>query len=118
VEDLKPALYDRDPDVRHFVGQLLVSLGAMEPDATPAAEAGQDSVASMEKRRKLASSLFLAILCDSDRDLRQAAAEALGRLGERRAESGLVRALRDSDADVRSAAERALQALAGARALA
>jgi HEAT repeat protein len=55
-------------------------------------------------------------LCDSDRDLRQAAAEALGRLGERRAESGLVRALRDPDADVRSAAERALQVVAIARA--
>jgi HEAT repeat protein len=70
----------------------------------------------MEKRRKLAVSLFLAILCDPDRDLRQAAAEALGRLGERRAESGLVRARRDPDADVRSAVERALQALVGARA--
>ena len=33
VEELKPALYDRDPDVRHFVSHLLVSLGAMEPEA-------------------------------------------------------------------------------------
>jgi len=115
VEDLKPALYDRDPDVRHFVGQLLVSLGAMEPEPAPEAEAGPDSFASMEKRRKLAVSLFLAILCDRDRDLRQAAAEALGRLGERRAEPGLLRAARDPDADVRLAAEGALQSLAAAR---
>jgi HEAT repeat protein len=70
----------------------------------------------MEKRRKLAVSLFLAILCDPDRDLRQAAAEALGRLGERRAEPALARTLRDPDAVVRSAAEQALQALAEARA--
>jgi HEAT repeat protein len=70
----------------------------------------------VEKRRKLAASLFLAILCDSDRDLRQAAAEALGRLGERRAEPALSRTLRDPDAGVRLAAERALQGLAKARA--
>jgi HEAT repeat protein len=116
VEELKPALYDRNPDVRHFVGQLLVSLGAMEPEASPEpATIEEVSASSMEKRRKLAVSLFLAILCDADRDLRQAAAEALGRLGERRAEPALARALRDSDAVVRSAAEQALQALAEAR---
>jgi HEAT repeat protein len=115
VEELKPALYDRDPDVRHFVGQLLVSLGVMEPEAAAEPEEPEVSVASQEKRRKLAMSLFLAILCDADRDLRQAAAEALGRLGARRAESALVRTLRDPDADVRSAAERALQAIAVAR---
>jgi HEAT repeat protein len=115
VEELKPALYDRDPDVRRFVGQLLVSLGAAEPEAT-AETAGTDmSASTLEKRRKLAVSLFLAILCDADRDLRQAAAEALGRLGERRAESALVRALRDPDAVVRSAAEHALLALAAPR---
>jgi HEAT repeat protein len=116
VEDLKPSLYDRDPDVRRFVGQLLVSLGAVEPEvgADPVPEAM--SASSLEKRRKLAVSLFLAILCDRDRDLRQAAADALGRLAERRAEPALARALRDSDTAVRAAAERALQAIKGAQA--
>jgi HEAT repeat protein len=112
VEELKPALYDRDPDVRHVVGQLLVSLGEVEPALSMEPAAAEVSASALEKRRKLAVSLFLAILCDADRDLRQAAAEALGRLGERRAESGLTRALRDPDAAVRSAAERGLQALA------
>ena len=112
VEELKPALYDRDPNVRHFVGQLLVSLGAVEPEAAPEPDTADMSASTAEKRRKLAASLFLAILCDPDRDLRQAAAEALGRLRERRAEPALVRALRDSDAAVKSAAEQALQALA------
>jgi HEAT repeat protein len=116
VEELKPALYDRDPDVRHFVGQLLVSLGAAEPESAPETTEADMSATTQEKRRKLAVSLFLAILCDPDRDLRQAAAEALGRLGERRAESALARTLRDPDAVVRLAAERALQGLAGARA--
>jgi HEAT repeat protein len=116
AEDLKPALYDRDPDVRHFVGQLLVSLGAMEAEALPGMEEAEPSAASMEKRRKLAVSLFLAILCDADRDLRQAAAEALGRIGERRAEPGLVRTLHDPDPDVRVSTEQALQAIALAHA--
>jgi HEAT repeat protein len=116
VEELKPALYDRDPDVRLFVGQLLVSLGAVEPEAIAATPESDMSATTLEKRRKLAVSLFLAILCDADRDLRQAATEALGRLGERRAESALARTMRDPDVSVRAAAERALQALAGARA--
>jgi len=111
VEELKSALYDRDPDVRHFVGQLLVSLGAVEPEVSAEPAAGEVSASAVEKRRKLAVSLFLAILCDRDRDFRQAAAEALGRLSERRAGSALVRALRDPDLGVRSAAERALQVL-------
>jgi HEAT repeat protein len=109
-------LYDRDPDVRHFVGQLLVSLGAVEPETIAATPESDMSATTLEKRRKLAVSLFLAILCDADRDLRQAATEALGRLGERRAESALARTMRDPDVSVRAAAERALQALAGARA--
>ena len=93
---------------------MLVSLGEEQP---PATAAGPDYVAEVEaasspaKRRKLAVSLFLTVLCDADRDLRQAAAEALGRLGERRAESALVKAQADSDAGVRFAAERALREL-------
>ena len=71
---------------------------------------------TLEKRRKLAGSLFLAVLCDADRDLRQAAAEALGRLGEQRAQSALARAARDLDAAVRAAAEHALQLLGASQA--
>ena len=113
AEDLKPSLHDRDPDVRQMVNQLLVSLGVVESDSSPAPEQqAEGSEAAQEKRRKLAVGLFLAILCDVDRDLRQAAAEALGRLGERRAETGLVRALRDPDPDVRVATEQALRAIA------
>jgi HEAT repeat protein len=55
--------------------------------------------------------LFLAILCDADRDLRQAAALALGNLGESRAVSALIRALADPDPSVRSAVEQALHVL-------
>jgi len=116
VEELKPALYDRDPNVRRFVGHLLVSLGAAEPEAAHETSAEEITASTVEKRRKLAVSLFLAILCDPDRDLRQAAAEALGRLGERRAEPALARTSRDPDATVRAAAERALLLLTATRA--
>ena len=102
--------------MRQCVGQLLVSLGAVEPEAPAEPAAVEVSAAGAEKRRKLAVSLFLAILCDPDRDLRQAAAEALGRLGEHRAVSALQRVVRDPDTVVRSATERALQALTQARA--
>jgi HEAT repeat protein len=115
AEVLKASLYDPNPAVRYIVGQILVGLGAMDPETHAMAESGDVSVASIEKRRKLAVNLFLAILGDTDPDLRQAAAEALGRLGQRRAEPGLVRALRDADANVRLAAERALEAIAVAR---
>jgi HEAT repeat protein len=126
VEKLRPALNDSDPDVRYFVGQLLHDLGATKPESAPAAAAPASpsparfaaepddvSWSSLEKRRKLAVSLFLAILCDADRDLRLAAAESLGRIGDRRAESALVRALQDEDEGVRTAVQQALHELHG-----
>ncbi len=112
AEKLKPALYDGDPDVRYFVGQLLVSLGAVEREALPEPPSAGGSSSLKEKHRKLAVNLFLTLLGDVDRDLRHAAAEALGRLGERRAEPSLARALSDPDDTVRAAAGWALQALA------
>jgi HEAT repeat protein len=75
------------------------------------AESGKTptAVEDPEKNRKHAVNLFTAILTDSDRDLRQAAVEALGRLGGQRAEAALSRALRDADSRVQSAAELALR---------
>lgn len=116
IDQLKSDLEIVDPGARHFIEQLLVGLGAVAAPQAPSqmhAEVALDSFP--EKRRKLAASLFLAILCDADRDLRLAAAEALGRLGDSRAEPGLARAVGDPDANVRAAAEKALAALGVAR---
>jgi len=59
----------------------------------------------------MATNLFIAMLEDRDRDIRQAAAEALGRLGGERARQALTRADGDLDGDVAAATQMALQAL-------
>lgn len=51
------------------------------------------------------------MLEDPDRDVRQAAAEALGRLGGERARQALARTAADVDGDVAAAIQMALQAL-------
>jgi HEAT repeat protein len=63
------------------------------------------------KRKRVATNIFIALLEDRDRDVRQAAAEALGRLGDDRAEQALTRASGDPDGDVAAATQMALQAL-------
>jgi HEAT repeat protein len=115
-EDLKSALEHEDSDVRHFVGSLLAGIGAAPPESALTQPGAESSTGAVESRRKLGISLLLALLCDVDRDLRQAAAEALGRLKDPRAESGLARAIGDADAGVRRAAEQSLKSITQLRA--
>jgi HEAT repeat protein len=114
AEKLKLAIQDAEPAVRFFVAQLLVNLGEMSPEAflgfTP-----EDNMASPAvKRKRVATNVFIALLEDRDRDVRQAAAEALGRLGGDRGEQALTRASGDPDGDVAAASQMALQALKSA----
>jgi HEAT repeat protein len=112
VEELKSDLRNKNPQVRQNASRTLASLGQLDANEVAAApDTEEPSAPAPEKNRKLVVSLFIATLCDTDRDLRQAAAEALGRLGDRRAESSLARALRDGDAGVRLSAEQALHSL-------
>jgi len=62
-------------------------------------------------RSRMATKLFVALLDDRDRDIRQAAAQALGYLGGERARHALTRAARDPDGDVAAATQMALQAI-------
>jgi HEAT repeat protein len=111
AEKLKVAIQDAEPAVRFFVAQLLVNLGEMSPEAllgfTPEDKLGSPAI----KRKRMATNLFIALLEDRDRDIRQAAAEALGRLGGDRAKQALTRAASDPDGDVAAATQMAMQAL-------
>jgi HEAT repeat protein len=119
-EQLKSALQADDSEVRHFVGQILESVGASPalPSLSTAPMMPMSFVSEsvpqefLEGRRKLAVSLLLAILCDADPDLRQSAALALGQLGDQRAEVALNRALSDADPAVGLEAQRSLYLLA------
>jgi HEAT repeat protein len=123
-EQLKATLQADDAEVRHFVGHILESVGALP--AMPAMTAAPAMPAAFvaeyvgpttaESQHKFAASLVLAILYDSDRDLRQAAAKALGFLGDARAEAGLTHALSDADPAVRLEIEESLRILADSRA--
>ncbi|MEI7733180.1 MAG: HEAT repeat domain-containing protein [Verrucomicrobiota bacterium] len=62
-------------------------------------------------KRQEAAEILMAALKDEDSDLRQAAAEALGRLGHRPATEALLSALLDTDEWVRRAAAAALETL-------
>jgi HEAT repeat protein len=108
VPGLVAALGTADADARYFAEPLVarltsapVSQVASPPPGTPSAE----------DRRRLAASLLAGLLGASHRDLRQAAAEALGRLPEVRCEQELLRALADEDAGVRNAVRQALAAI-------
>jgi HEAT repeat protein len=112
AEKLKVAIQDADPAVRFFVAQLLVNLGEMSPEALLGFSPEDQLASPAIKRQRMATNLFIALLEDRDRDVRQAAAEALGHLGGERARQALTRAGNDPDGDVAAATQMALQALA------
>jgi HEAT repeat protein len=102
---------DLDADVRFFLDRMLGNLASAKPAGAPDTASSEQEQPSPERRRKLSVTLFLSLLSDTDRDLRQAAAQALGEIGESRAVSGLIRALADPDPFVRSAVEQSLRLL-------
>ncbi len=111
AEQLKLAIQDAEPAIRFFVAQLLVDLGELAAD-TVFEFAPEDHLGSPAiKRKRMATRLFIGMLEDPDRDVRQAAAEALGRLGGDRARQALARTAGDVDGDVAAAIQMALQAL-------
>ena len=111
AEQLKEAIQDAEPAVRFFVMQLLVDLGELAPDAVAKLAPDEYLASPKVKRRRMATDAFAGLLNEIDRDIRQAAVEALGRLGGDRARQALTRAASDEDGDVVAATQMALQAL-------
>jgi HEAT repeat protein len=111
AEKLKVAIQDAEPAVRFFVAQLLVNLGEMSPEAFLGFTPDDNMSSPASKRKRMATNIFIALMEDRDRDVRQAAAEALGHLGGDRALQALTRASGDPDGDVAAATQMAMQAL-------
>jgi HEAT repeat protein len=111
AEKLKLAIQDAEPAVRFFVAQLLVNLGEMSAEALLGFSPEDQLASPAIKRKRMGINLCIALLEDRDRDIRQAAAEALGRLGGERARQGLTKASGDPDGDVAAASQMALQAI-------
>jgi HEAT repeat protein len=92
--------------VRRVVSDALEKMGERQ---TPAAGMPDTDMATPARRKQQAVlSTFTELLRDADADLRLAAAESLGRLGDAQARSLLMVALTDSDNAVRVAATQAL----------
>lgn len=113
-----PALRQRQQStdywVRQAAAEVLVKVGATEGAAVPATLEAELSKAAdpMQARKQLTMEALLLALDDSDRDLRHAASEALGRLAEKRATEALVKHLTDKDEWVCKATAKALQGVA------
>jgi len=108
VPGLRKALASRDYWVRQAAADALRQINALH---RPTASAPPSSAAAA-MRRQTAVNALLSALGDWDRDLRQAAAEALGRVADPRAQMPLKLALQDVDPWVQRAAAQSLRALA------
>jgi HEAT repeat protein len=109
VPQLKAALKDKEYWVRQSAASVLAKIGELRPTESDTAMLAQP----IYYRRQAAIELLVNTLGDFDRELRIAAAEALGRLGQQVALHPLAQALRDDDVGVRTAAAQALELLHG-----
>jgi|GEM_PF-1368506 len=104
VPGLIGALDHKDWDIRHSAYEALITLGAAAVGPLQAAVADKRKSASFRRDAMFALAdigdaqsmeMLIAALQDHDRDLRQMAAEALGRWGDPRAVGALITALGD-----------------------
>jgi HEAT repeat protein len=98
-----------DVAVRYAARSVLKVLGG-EAQKTEEYDIASSLTAANHKHIRIFT-FFFYLMGDTDREVRLAAAETLGRLGDRRASSALMSALSDSDSHVKAAAERSLEAL-------
>jgi HEAT repeat protein len=110
MPELRAAMNADDSAIRYAASNVLKQLGESAAPAGGGIESANVLTAAGHKQRRVFS-IFLELLTDLDRDIRLAAAESLGRLGEKRAASALMTALSDSDEMVKLAASKSLEAL-------
>ena len=108
IPALKALQADRDYWVRHTAADVIQRITNAKKSEEPA-----PATDVMRRRQTAGIEAIIDALGDWDRDVRQAAAEALGRLSDSRAAQALARALDDSDEWVRKAAGKARQAATG-----
>jgi HEAT repeat protein len=107
IPALKVALKDREYWVRQSAADVLQRVSAM-----PVFEPRLGGFSNpLHYRQQAALEALVAGLCDTDRDLRLAAAEALGRIGDQRSIQALSRSLHDADEWVRDACAGSLSLL-------
>ena len=119
VDPLTTALMSDDANTRLRVAEVLVKMG-WEPETdrerawlTVIQQRWHAAVIVGEE----AVEPLLAILADSDRDIRQAVVEALGQIGDPRAVAPLLAILADNDRDIRQAVVEALGNIGDERAV-
>jgi HEAT repeat protein len=112
VPKILPALKHSDYWVRFNAGKLLERLNIDPKNLPPElTEVVAEKPAAAEALPHRATAVLAEMLFDRDRDVRLAAAEALGRLREKSAGGVLAAARHDADFSVRLAVEAALAAL-------
>jgi HEAT repeat protein len=117
LPQIEAARTHRDYWISHSAEKLIEQIqpesGSAETVSTPPARVRETAVTGQSAMNAPhpAFAILADLLRDPDRDLRLAAAEALGELREKNAAPNLLTASRDDDPFVRQAAERALAAL-------
>jgi HEAT repeat protein len=109
VPELRAAMDFGDQAVRYAATSVLGRMGKL--GAQPGAEDGTTVMTAAGNKRRKVFSVFVELLKDTDRDIRLAAAQSLGRLGDARAASELMTAMSDPDGAVRHAAAESLEFL-------
>jgi HEAT repeat protein len=109
IPQFQEALKDKEYWVRQAAADVLAKIGRFQAAGTPASEPSLAQPA--QHRRQLALEMFIATLQDFDRELRVAAAETLGRLGQKSAVAALTACLQDPEPAVRAAVQQALDVL-------
>lgn len=107
VPELQQCLRSRDYWVRQSAAEALTKLGQAQPQNNALST---ESDASGQKRH-VAGEILKQMLADVDRDFRQAAAEAMGRMNLTDISDSLVARLEDHDRGVQLAAAKSLETL-------